>query len=211
VNSSYVKYSKGVLKMAFQSFWYQTKLPTEIVDIIEKDISVYDSSKTQSLLIGDKINESKRNSENTWIPTSYWLGGFMWHYIQRANRENFLYDLTAIDNESMQYTFYDVGQFYDWHTDSSLAIYKKPENFDQALTPSPEYIRKLSVILQLSNEEDYQGGNIELMSDEGEVYTAPKEKGTFIVFDSRTKHRVTEITGGLRKSVVAWVVGPRWK
>jgi len=197
--------------MAFQSFWYQTSLPSEIVDIIEKDISVYDSSKTQSLLIGDKINESKRNSENTWIPTSYWLGGFMWHYIQRANRENFLYDLTAIDNESMQYTFYNVGQFYDWHTDSSLAIYKKPENFDQTLVPAAEYIRKLSVILQLSNEEDYQGGNIELISDEGEVYTAPKEKGTFIVFDSRTKHRVTEITSGLRKSVVAWVVGPRWK
>jgi PKHD-type hydroxylase len=197
--------------MAFQSFWYQTKLPTEIVDIIEKDISVYDSSKTQSRLIGDNINESKRNSENTWIPTSYWLGGFMWHYIQRANRENFLYDLTAIDNESMQYTFYNIGQFYDWHTDSSLSSHKKPENYEQSLIPAPEYVRKLSVILQLSNETDYQGGNIELISDEGETYVAPKERGTIIVFDSRTKHRVTEITHGLRKSLVAWVVGPRWK
>ena len=197
--------------MAFQSFWYQTKLPIDIIDIIEQDVSFYDSLKTQSVLVGDVINQNKRNSENTWIPTSHWIGGFMWHYIQRANRENFLYDLTAIDNESMQYTFYNVGQFYDWHTDSSLSSHKHPENYEQALHPSTEYVRKLSVILQLSDEKDYQGGNIELVSDEGETYTAPTEKGTIIMFDSRTKHRVTEVTNGTRKSIVAWVVGPRWK
>ena len=42
-------------------------------------------------------------------------------------------------------------------------------------------------------------------------YFAPKQKGTLIVFDSRTKHRVRTVKTGLRKSIVGWVVGPRWK
>ena len=45
----------------------------------------------------------------------------------------------------------------------------------------------------------------------GERYFAPKQKGTLIVFDSRTKHRVRTVKSGLRKSLVGWVVGPRWK
>ena len=32
-----------------------------------------------------------------------------------------------------------------------------------------------------------------------------------ILFDSRTKHRVLKVTKGTRRSIVGWVVGPRWK
>jgi len=51
---------------------------------------------------------------------------FLWHYVQRANRENFLYDLRNIDGESMQYTRYGEGQFYGWHNDAGLATQYKP-------------------------------------------------------------------------------------
>ena len=40
---------------------------------------------------------------------------------------------------------------------------------------------------------------------------APKQRGTMIVFDSRVRHRVRKIKSGTRKSIVGWVVGPRWK
>ena len=42
-----------------------------------------------SKLHGDALNKDKRNSQNAWIPTTHWVGGFLWHYIERANRENF--------------------------------------------------------------------------------------------------------------------------
>ena len=77
-------------------------------------------------LHGDALNKEKRNSQNAWIPTTHWVGGFLWHYIQRANRENFLYDLRCIDGESMQYTRYQEGQFYGWHNDAGLATQYKP-------------------------------------------------------------------------------------
>ena len=108
--------------MAFQSVWYYTDLPEDIVDIIERDVSeTFDEQMGDSKLHGDSLNKEKRNSQNAWIPTTHWVGGFLWHYIQRANRENFLYDLRNIDGESMQYTRYGEGQFYGWHNDAGLA------------------------------------------------------------------------------------------
>ena len=84
--------------MAYQSVWYFTDLPDKVVDLIEEDIAEkFDANMGDSKLHGDALNKDKRNSQNAWIPTTHWVGGFLWHYIQRANRENFLYDLRCID------------------------------------------------------------------------------------------------------------------
>ena len=107
--------------MAFQSIWYYTDLPDDIVDILDRDLTEkFDEQMADSKLHGDALNKDKRNSQNAWIPTTHWVGGFLWHYVQRANRENFLYDLRNIDGESMQYTRYAEGQFYGWHNDAGL-------------------------------------------------------------------------------------------
>ena len=74
-----------------------------------------------------------------------------------------------------------------------------------------ELVRKLSVVIQLSNPEDYEGGNLQLLSEDGKKYFAPRQRGTIIIFDSRTQHRVLKVTKGRRKSLVGWIVGPRWK
>ena len=115
--------------MAFQSVWYYTDLPEDIVDIIERDLTEnFDPQMADSRLHGDALNKEQRNSQNTWIPTHHWVAGFLWHYVQRANRENFLYDLRNIDGESLQYTRYEEGQFYGWHNDAGLATQYKPQS-----------------------------------------------------------------------------------
>ena len=56
--------------MAFQSVWYYTDLPEDIVDIIERDVSeTFDEQMGDSKLHGDALNKEKRNSQNAWIPT----------------------------------------------------------------------------------------------------------------------------------------------
>jgi|TARA_Y100000004_G_scaffold177881_1_gene219903 predicted 2-oxoglutarate/Fe(II)-dependent dioxygenase YbiX len=206
--------------MAFQSVWYYTDLPEDVVDIIERDLSdKFDDQMQDSQLQGDQINKATRNSQNAWIPTSHWVGGFLWHYVMRANRENFLYDLRNIDNESMQYTRYGVGEFYKWHNDAGLSGQYKPVssgNRCEGLTQdfvneNIELVRKLSFTLQLSHPDDYEGGNVQLMDEMGKSYFAPRKRGTIILFDSRTSHRVLKVTKGVRKSIVGWTVGPRWK
>ena len=206
--------------MALQSVWYYTNLPEDIVDIIEKDLSEnFDSQMQDSRLHGDSLNKDKRNSQNAWIPTQHWVGGFMWHYIMRANRENFLYDLRNIDAESMQYTRYGEGMFYDWHNDSGLATHYKPVSVgnrskgrqEDFVNENLELVRKLSFALQLSSPDDYEGGNVVLLDEAGEKYIVPRQRGTMVLFDSRTQHRVNKVKSGVRKSIVGWVVGPRWK
>ena len=208
--------------MAYQSIWYFTDLPADIVNIIERDVSEkFDMNMGESRLDGNTVNKDKRNSFNAWIPTNHWVGGFLWHYVQRANRENFLYDLRCIDAESMQYTRYAEGQYYHWHNDSGLASHYKPiSNGDRKETDkqqqdfmneNTELVRKLSFTLQLSDPDDYEGGNVQLLDERGENYIAPRQRGCIILFDSRTQHRVLKVTKGTRKSIVGWVVGPRWK
>ncbi len=206
--------------MAFQTIWHFSDLPKEIIDIIERDLSDrYDGEMSDSRLIGDALNKDKRNSQNAWIPSQHWVGGFLWHYVMRANRENFLYDLRCIDGESIQYTRYAEGQFYNWHNDAGLASQYKPvsvgnraEGLGQDfLNENIEMVRKLSFVLQLSDPDDYEGGNLQMLDESGRLYVAPRQRGTVILFDSRTQHRVQKIKSGVRKSLVGWTVGPRWK
>ena len=206
--------------MAFQTVWFYSDLPEDVVELIERDLkTTFDSEMADSRLHGDALNKEKRNSRNTWIPSEHWTAGFLWHYIQRANRENFLYDLRNIDGESMQYTQYGPGEFYGWHNDAGLATQYKPQSVgnrseglaNDFVNESIELVRKLSFVLQLSDPDDYEGGNLQLLDESGRSYIAPRKRGTVILFDSRAQHRVLKVRSGLRKSLVGWTVGPRWK
>ena len=206
--------------MAYQSIWYYTDLPEKVVDLIEEDLAEkFEPQMGDSKLYGDALNKEKRNSQNAWIPTTHWCAGFLWHYIQRANRENFLYNLRNIDGESMQFTRYEAGQFYGWHNDAGLATQYKPVSVGNRseglgkdfINENIEIIRKLSFTLQLSDPDDYEGGNVQFLDESGKSYFAPRQRGCLVLFDSRTSHRVLKVTKGIRKSIVGWTVGPRWK
>ena len=205
--------------MAFLTCWHMTNLPTEIVEIVEKDLQTFDSIAADSQIMGAQVDKVIRNSKNAWIPTSHWIGGWLWYYIDKVNRENFCYDLTEIDGGSIQYTQYGEGQFYDWHIDAGIDLMYKPQllagsgvNLAQdQVSLNGEFVRKLSFSLQLSDPDEYTGGEVQFMDNARETYFAPKTKGALILFDSRTPHRVRKVRSGMRKSLVGWVVGPRWK
>ena len=205
--------------MASSVCWEFTELPVEVIDILENDIKKFDTSIQPSLLVGDFSNTHIRSSQNTWINTSRWIGGWLWYYVSKINNANFLYDITDIDNGTLQYTHYKEGQFYSWHSDTALDTYHKPQvrfastvgRGQEEMIQTGEYVRKLSFTLQLSEPTDYRGGEVEFLDSEGQRFLAPKQRGTMIVFDARTRHRVRKVKEGLRKSIVGWVVGPRWK
>jgi PKHD-type hydroxylase len=183
--------------MSFQASWYFTNLPTDLVNFITEDLENFDSTFNPALTYGG-LDLKYRDSKTTWIPSHHWICGFCYHYVLKANRENFKYDINGFDNEKMQYTLYSEGEYYHWHTDGSISNHEENQ-------------RKLSVVLQLSDPEDYKGGEMQLIGEDGSLMVLPKVKGSIIVFDSRLKHRVRKIESGTRKSLVGWVCGPRWK
>jgi|TARA_B100000941_G_C28280366_1_gene436189 PKHD-type hydroxylase len=203
--------------------WKDTKLPLEMVNILEKDIKQFDESQKLSDVSQFKIenfNNKIRNSKHTFVSSDYWFGGWLWYYIQKINKVYFLYDLYDLDNSTIQYTRYDVGDFYDWHKDADVDTCFKPNIVpssgvnlanDQVLIKG-ECVRKLSFSLQLSDENDYTGGELVFRnSDYTDTLTAPKDRGTLIIFDSRLEHKVCPVKTGIRKSIVGWIVGPRWR
>lgn len=208
--------------MAASFLWYDSELSKETCDLICKDLEKYENDMKISLVANGTQNIKKRNSKNAWVPTSHWVTGLLWHYICKANRENFDYNITNFDSETIQYTVYNEGEYYGWHNDADIENeYKRiatsnigpPESIAQDfLTTSTELVRKLSCVIQLSSHEDYEGGNVQLLTESSSsTHFLPRKRGTVAIFDSRMKHRVLPITKGVRKSLVAWVVGPRWK
>ena len=210
--------------MALQSVWFFTGLPSDIINSLEKDLEKHFDDMGDSKLISNVLDEDVRKSKNTWIPTTHWITGWLWHYVQAANRNNFLYDISFIESESMQYARYGVGEYYHWHSDTSIPVQYKPQIQISATESTTddnylreraaiknELVRKISFSLQLSDPDDYEGGNIQFIDESNQNYIAPRQKGSLIIFDSRTKHRVCKVRSGVRKSIVGGVVGPRWK
>ena len=161
--------------MAFQSTWYFSGLPKKVVDLIEKDLG-----------------------EDSTVPVDSWVGGLVWHYIKRSNRENFMYNLSHLDGDSIKFKTYNEGEGQTWHVDA------KP------LEDGEEDVRKISFTIQLSDVDDYEGGNMQFLDEAGALYNIPRQRGTVVLFDSAARHRVNKVTKGKRKSLVGWAVGKRW-
>ena len=69
--------------------------------------------------------------------------------------------------------------------------------------------RKLSFTIQLSDEKDYDGGDLCCYVSE-KLIEASKKKGSISFFPSFLLHEVKEVTRGKRCSLVGWVHGPRF-
>jgi len=85
----------------------------------------------------------------------------------------------------------NIAGHYDWHMDFG----------------SNSSTRKLSLTIQLTNENDYEGGDLEFMIHRS-IIKAPRERGLCIFFPSYITHRVTNVTKGTRRSLVLWFHGP---
>lgn len=147
---------------------------------------------------------TKRRSETSW------LHGSLRHLevytpllqlINKVNKDFYGFDLT--DPEPFQITRYDEKNqgFYAPHIDG---IYDP--------VPIGEQIRKLSLSVQLTPPEYYEGGEFEFPDDKENFNVEDsKEQGTVIFFPSYIKHGVKPVTKGTRYSLVCWVKGPMFR
>ena len=126
-------------------------------------------------------------------------------YIEKANMDFFGFDLSGACRY-IQHTEYNEGSFYDWHQDSFLGNHKN--------RTIGVFERKLSFTLQLSDSDEYTGGDLEFAElnggDQEEFKKDMRKKGTVIVFPSFLQHRVTEVTEGQRHALVGWREGKQW-
>ena len=169
------------------------------VDDLVTECKKYDIQNATIGSDGNTHNDNYRNSEVRWINSDSLASNLLWHYAKESNRNAFGFDIDYL--KDIQYTTYnsaDNGK-YDWHHDT---FWGNPSRYD----------RKISVVIQLSGPEDYGGGNFEFDTQ----YEQPNEelllkKGTVIAFPSFIPHRVTQLTSGVRKSLIGWIEGPKFR
>jgi len=180
-------------------YFYQEGFNKKELNTIYKGIQVLKENKADTVSGG---NNEVRSSKVRWIPqddTWFWLYEKLSGMISTANDTLWNFDLTHIP-EQIQYTEYYATEkgHYTWHQDIGPGMLSK---------------RKISITVQLSGPEEYEGGDLEMWSGghESSVTTAYKGAGSVFIFPSYMMHRVTPVTKGVRKSFVLWVGGSHYK
>lgn len=180
-------------------YWFQDGFTSEELVQIEKmtsDLSFEVAGVGE--LDKSKIQSEYRKSSIKWCPQSEeweWVYNKLGNMISEANNGMWKFDLTHM-REQIQYTeYYEGGGQYDWHMDCGIGIQSQ---------------RKVSVTVQLSHPDEYEGGDLQFMLGAGQIW-APRVKGCAVVFPSFFLHRVTPVTKGTRKSFVLWVGGEPYR
>lgn len=140
-----------------------------------------------------------RRSQVSWLEKNQetaWVFEKLGHVASALNAQYYRFDLTGF-GEALQLTNYDQSEqgMYGWHQD-----------YGGKVGPS----RKLSLVLQLTDPSQYEGGNLQVMTG-GQPQNVRKQRGLVAAFPSYVLHQVTPVTSGSRQSLVAWISGPAFK
>lgn len=138
-----------------------------------------------------------RDSKVSWIhpgPGTQQIFRHLSNVVNTINERFFKFDLVGFE-EGLQFTKYEApAGKYDLHIDKMHGA----------------SVRKLSIVIQLSDPADYEGGDL-LLKFGGEDVKMEKQQGFMAVFPSYVLHGVQPVTAGTRYSLVAWITGPNFK
>jgi PKHD-type hydroxylase len=177
----------------FYAFWNNAFSKEECQTIIN-------IAKNKGLIKGKTTGETDvRDSKISWL---YPSDGMDWVFRRATditlnlNERFFKFDLFGI-NEGFQFTNYEAPSGkYGKHVDRGINM----------------SVRKLSISIQLTNPDDYEGGELKLYDgDDNEANVMDKTQGTLIIFPSYVLHEVMPVTKGERNSLVTWVTGKQFK
>jgi len=142
---------------------------------------------------GGGTDTKKRVTTISWIPFEEMKPMYdqVNQFIQQANLNHFGFGDIQI-TEQAQFTEYPEGGFYDWHMDCDVNMQHEPP------------VRKISMTVLLSPENQFEGGDLEVMAPGKK---AKLKQGHALIFASFLNHRVNPVTRGVRQSLVMWFGG----
>ena len=192
------KFQQNTSTDPLEWYWFQNGFSYDEVDQIIAESKNW-GLKTAGVTDAGVVDNEMRKSAVAWIPQNdayKWIYDKLGGMIEEANRELWKFNLTSME-EMIQYTeYYQDGGHYDYHLDVGGGY--------------PLNQRKISITVQLTGADEYEGGNFEILRGKNPE-SLPKIKGCVLVFPSYLMHRVTPVTSGTRRSLVLWVGGDSYK
>jgi PKHD-type hydroxylase len=145
-----------------------------------------------------QFDSNVRDSDISWLSRSKesdWLFFKFHDLVGDVNHDCFMYDIDGF--ESFQYTKYKKGQHYSWHFD--------------AYTQYTTWERRISAVILLTDPQKYEGGELQVVTNGNieQPMTFKPPAGSVVFFASWMPHRVVPVQKGIRKSLVAWIMGKR--
>ena len=182
-------YSKEITPFA----WWEGAFTTEELDWLQNLAKKAAEPAEIGGGVGHTDSKIRRSSVN-WLHNNdekLWVFNKLSHVVSSLNADFFGFSLTGF-GEPLQLTNYEESNngTYDWHQDFG----------------SKGLSRKLSLVLQLSNSEDYEGGELQLLTKSTPT-SIIKQRGLITVFPAWTLHKVTPVSKGNRQTLVAWISG----
>lgn len=153
---------------------------------------------------GVKADDSFRRS-NIWFvnkgdPELEHVFDDLWRLAIRANQDWFDVHISKLD-------YYQIAEY-----DSVNRGEYKTHHDIFYMNNDPYYHRKLSCVVQLTDPDEYKGGD--LTFEHVQHYPNAddmRQRGTAIFFPSFVRHAALPVTEGKRYSVAAWFDGPKWR
>ena len=172
---------------------FTAKLCKEIIDLSSTLKKEQGKIYHQEVIDDDK---KRRQSTISWIAFNKMQPMYddLIYLVQKINRNHFGFSNIQI-TEPAQVAEYSKGQFYNWHTDSTIDMNTEPP------------VRKLSMTLLLNDPSKFEGGNLEIAGKK----MSHMKQGYAAIFASFLQHRVTPVTKGVRKALVVWFSGEPFK
>ena len=184
-------------KNLLQYYWFESAFSPNLCQQIIDLGKSFPQEGGQTFGGSDGEPSPIRSSTIRWIdyldPRAKWLVDELGRMAIEANNKLFQLDLYGF-TEKLQFTEYEgQGAHYDWHPDIGPNMTK----------------RKISMVVQLSDEKDYEGG--ELLINTGQLLVPSKKQGSVILFPSFLMHKVEPLRSGSRYSLVSWISGNTWR
>ena len=181
--------------------WWEGAFTEEQLNFLQKEARNYQSKALVGGGVDGRLDLDYRRSGLSWMPNTpetQWVFQTLAHVASSLNAQFFRFNLVGF-GENIQLTNYDESEkgMYGWHIDFN------------ANPCSP--CRKLSLVVQLSDPVDYEGGVLEIQPYGKEAIKIRKQRGLIVAFPSWTLHQVTPVTQGNRQSLVSWITGPAFK
>tara|TARA_B100002019_G_scaffold137266_1_gene118276 strand:- start:418 stop:984 length:567 start_codon:yes stop_codon:yes gene_type:complete len=167
-------------------------------DECDKIIKLSKSIELRDATVDDnfRLEKDYRKNQIGWVEPSAetnWIFRKITDIVTQSNSQLWKFDIETIPE--LQFTNYvNVEDQYKRHIDMGKT----------------QHHRKLSFSIQLSDENDYEGCNLQFIQSEF-IETAPRKRGSFILFPSFILHQVTPLISGERNALVGWVCGPKFK
>ena len=171
-----------------------SKLDAETLDRITA-IALSHPTEAAQIFSSDQSMQSVRSCTVRWLQDD-WIQSLLWACVREANEASFQVEVR--NRAEIQLVEYTEAQsdHYDWHHDVQW--------YGQS-----EFDRKLSVTMQLSDTDAYEGGDFEF--EEVKTTADFRTRGTVLIFPSYLRHKIHPVTRGKRQALVAWFYGPRWR